>query len=51
MIVNCWLFHKGFSIGISGTIADPGTMNYISQTIAKHKANVAQIIDDGTQDN
>jgi DNA-directed RNA polymerase II subunit RPB1 len=50
MIVNYWLFHNGFSIGIGDTIADPKTMNHISQTIADRKANVAQIIEDATQD-
>lgn len=50
MIVNYWLFHNGFSIGIGDTIADPGTMNHISQTIADRKANVTQIIEDATQD-
>ncbi|KAF9466907.1 beta and beta-prime subunits of DNA dependent RNA-polymerase [Collybia nuda] len=49
-IVNYWLFHNGFSIGIGDTIADPGTMDYITKTIAERKANVAQIIDDATQD-
>jgi DNA-directed RNA polymerase II subunit RPB1 len=29
MIINYWLFHNGFSIGIGDTIADPKTMNHI----------------------
>ncbi|KAL0945704.1 hypothetical protein HGRIS_014853 [Hohenbuehelia grisea] len=49
-IVNYWLFHNGFSIGIGDTIADQKTMAYITQTIAESKANVAQIIDDATHD-
>ena len=29
-VVNYWLFHNGFSIGIGDTIADPKTMQHIS---------------------
>jgi DNA-directed RNA polymerase II subunit RPB1 len=50
MIVNFWLFHNGFSIGIGDTIADHGTMSYITQNIAERKANVTQFIDDATHD-
>ena len=50
MIVNFWLFHNGFSIGIGDTIADHNTMSYITQTIAERKNNVTQIIDDATHD-
>ncbi|GLB36718.1 putative DNA-dependent RNA polymerase catalyzes the transcription of DNA into RNA using the four ribonucleoside triphosphates as substrates [Lyophyllum shimeji] len=50
MVVNYWLFHNGFSIGIGDTIADPKTMAYITQTIAESKTNVAQIIDDAYHD-
>ncbi|KAG5643823.1 DNA-directed RNA polymerase II subunit rpb1 [Asterophora parasitica] len=50
MVVNYWLFHNGFSIGIGDTIADPKTMAYITQTIAESKANVAQVIDDAYHD-
>ncbi|KAF6751321.1 RNA polymerase II large subunit [Ephemerocybe angulata] len=50
MVVNYWLFHNGFSIGIGDTIADAGTMSYITQTIAESKAKVATIIEDATQD-
>jgi DNA-directed RNA polymerase II subunit RPB1 len=50
MVVNFWLFHNGFSIGIGDTIADSATRAYITQTIADRKANVAQIIDDATND-
>ncbi|THH07234.1 hypothetical protein EW146_g9383 [Bondarzewia mesenterica] len=49
-VVNFWLFHNGFSIGIGDTIADKGTMAYITQHIAERKANVQQIIDDATHD-
>jgi DNA-directed RNA polymerase II subunit RPB1 len=45
MVVNFWLFHNGFSIGIGDTIADYGTMQYITKTIAERKAKVAEIIE------
>ncbi|KAL0059361.1 DNA-directed RNA polymerase II core subunit rpo21 [Marasmius tenuissimus] len=50
MVVNFWLFHNGFSIGIGDTIADTGTMSFITKTIAESKANVAKIIDDAYHD-
>jgi DNA-directed RNA polymerase II subunit RPB1 len=50
MIVNFWLFHNGFSIGIGDTIADHNTMSYITQNIAERKATVTQFIDDATHD-
>jgi DNA-directed RNA polymerase II subunit RPB1 len=50
MVVNYWLFHNGFSISIGDTIADYGTMEVITKTIAECKANVAQIIEDATRD-
>lgn len=49
-VVNYWLFHNGFSIGIGDTIADTGTMDFITQTIAERKSNVTQIIEDATHD-
>ena len=48
MIVNFWLFHNGFSIGIGDTIADHNTMSYITQNIAERKANVTQFIEGAT---
>ncbi|KAJ7924363.1 hypothetical protein B0H13DRAFT_1978078 [Mycena leptocephala] len=50
MVVNFWLFHNGFSIGIGDTIADHGTMSYITQKIAECKQNVVGIIEDATHD-
>ncbi|KAK1233442.1 DNA-directed RNA polymerase II core subunit rpo21, partial [Marasmius sp. AFHP31] len=50
MVVNFWLFHNGFSIGIGDTIADTGTMSFITKTIAESKANVSKIIDDAYHD-
>ncbi|KAF9034222.1 beta and beta-prime subunits of DNA dependent RNA-polymerase [Hymenopellis radicata] len=49
-IVNFWLFHNGFSIGIGDTIADTKTMEHITKTIAEKKAQVQQIIEDATHD-
>ncbi|EGO19737.1 DNA-directed RNA polymerase II, subunit 1 [Serpula lacrymans var. lacrymans S7.9] len=50
MVVNFWLFHNGFSIGIGDTIADTKTMSYITQQISSQKVKVAGIIDDATHD-
>ncbi|KAK7040592.1 DNA-directed RNA polymerase subunit [Favolaschia claudopus] len=50
MVVNYWLFHNGFSIGIGDTIADRGTMSFITQKIASCKENVVKIIEDATHD-
>ena len=50
MVVNYWLFHNGFSIGIGDTIADQKTMAYITQHIAERKQNVANIIEDAYHD-
>jgi len=40
-IVNYWLFHNGFSIGIGDTVADKKTMKYITEQIKIRKTNVA----------
>lgn len=50
MVVNFWLFHNGFSIGIGDTIADSHTMSVITSIISKHKGNVGRIIEDATHD-
>ncbi len=50
MVVDFWLFHNGFSIGIGDTIAHPKRMSYIAQTIAERKVNIAKVIEDATQD-
>ncbi|PCH33167.1 RNA polymerase II large subunit [Wolfiporia cocos MD-104 SS10] len=49
-VVNYWLFHNGFSIGIGDTIADRKTMESIQQQIAMHRENVAKVIEDATHD-
>ncbi|KAG6916931.1 DNA-directed RNA polymerase II subunit rpb1 [Tephrocybe rancida] len=50
MVVNYWLFHNGFSIGIGDTIADPKTMDYITKRIQQSKTEVAEIIDNAYHD-
>jgi DNA-directed RNA polymerase II subunit RPB1 len=50
MVVNYWLFHNGFSIGIGDTIADQTTMAFITQHIAERKQNVADVIEDAYHD-
>ena len=49
-VVNYWLFHNGFSIGIGDTIADRQTMDYIQKQIAERKQNVQQIVSDAYHD-
>ncbi|KAK9467549.1 hypothetical protein V1512DRAFT_237214 [Lipomyces arxii] len=43
-VVNYWLLHNGFSIGIGDTIADEKTMQNITNTIYQAKSEVQQII-------
>jgi len=50
MVVNFWLFHNGFSIGIGDTIAGPKVMSYITQRISEKKQLVAEIIKDAFHD-
>lgn len=49
-VVNWWLFHNGFSIGIGDTIADKDTMSHITQRIKKAKERVAEFIQQGQLD-
>lgn len=49
-VVNYWLFHNGFSIGIGDTIADKGTMTVITDRVAKAKSRVADLIRTGHLD-
>lgn len=50
MIVNYWLFHNGFSIGIGDTIADLQTMQGVSERIQAAKKEVALLIDRANND-
>ena len=43
-VVNYWLLHNGFSIGIGDTVADKATTANINETIARAKAGVMDLI-------
>lgn len=45
-VVNYWLLHNGFSIGIGDTIADRATMRDIAETIAEAKRKVQGLIEE-----
>ncbi|SGZ56963.1 CIC11C00000000390 [Sungouiella intermedia] len=45
-VVNYWLLHNGFSIGIGDTIADKETMKNVTTTIQEAKQKVQEIIMD-----
>ncbi len=45
-VVNYWLLHNGFSIGIGDTIADAQTMRDVNKTIQEAKQKVQEIIID-----
>ncbi|KDN42992.1 putative RPO21-DNA-directed RNA polymerase II, 215 kd subunit [Tilletiaria anomala UBC 951] len=49
-VVNFWLLHNGFSIGIGDTVADAAVAKYITETIATAKREVEQFIDDARFD-
>ena len=49
-VVNFWLLHHGFSIGIGDTIPDKGTMATITNFIETAKREVSQIILDAQED-
>ncbi|KAI0271722.1 RNA polymerase II large subunit [Gloeopeniophorella convolvens] len=44
-IVNYWLFHNGFSIGIGDTIADLETMKSVKSLISHHKRRVQRVVE------
>jgi DNA-directed RNA polymerase II subunit RPB1 len=50
MVVNFWLFHNGFSISISDTIAGPKVMSYITSRIGEKKQLVTEIIEGAYHD-
>lgn len=43
-IVNYWLLHNGFSVGIGDTIPDMKTLDGIEEAIEKQKSEVAKLI-------
>jgi DNA-directed RNA polymerase II subunit RPB1 len=42
-VINYWLLHNGFSIGIGDTIPDKGTIEKIEEAITKEKDEVATL--------
>ncbi|KAI9756566.1 MAG: DNA-directed RNA polymerase II subunit RPB1 [Lichina confinis] len=42
-VVNYWLLHNGFSIGIGDLVPDKGTIERIENAVNKHKAAVSEI--------
>ncbi|KAI9885625.1 MAG: hypothetical protein M1823_002587 [Watsoniomyces obsoletus] len=42
-VVNYWLLHYGFSIGIGDTIPDQNTISGIQHAVTQHKEEVAEI--------
>jgi DNA-directed RNA polymerase II subunit RPB1 len=49
-IVNYWLFHNGFSIGIGDTIADKATMTFVNEKISEKKEIVRNLIQQAQKD-
>jgi DNA-directed RNA polymerase II subunit RPB1 len=49
-IVNWWLLHHGFSLGIGDTVPDPATADKIASEVAKAKAKVEDIVKEATKD-
>ena len=44
-VINYWLLHNGFSIGIGDTVPDAGTVEKIQGEVNKKKKEVAEITD------
>ena len=49
-VVNYWLLHNGFSVGIGDTIPDEETVHKIQAAIAEKKAEVEQTTDEAVHD-
>lgn len=48
-VVNYWLLHNGFSIGIGDTIPDKNTIQQIEDAVNKQKEDVAEITRSATE--
>ena len=48
-VVNHWLLHNGFSIGIGDTIPDRATIQQIEEAVTKQKEEVAEITRSATE--
>ena len=44
LMVNYWLLHRGFSVGIADTVADMSTMDDINNIINSSKSQVRELI-------
>jgi len=49
-IVNWWLLHNGFSLGVGDAVPDPATADKIAEAIAKSKIDVEDIVKEATKD-
>ncbi|KAF2820636.1 beta and beta-prime subunits of DNA dependent RNA-polymerase [Ophiobolus disseminans] len=49
-IVNWWLLHNGFSMGVGDAVPDPATADKIAEAIAKSKVDVEDIVKLATND-
>ncbi|TGO54691.1 hypothetical protein BCON_0103g00020 [Botryotinia convoluta] len=47
-VINYWLLHNGFSIGIGDTIPNKETIEQIEKAIAKQKAEVTELVEKAT---
>ncbi|KZO99631.1 beta and beta-prime subunits of DNA dependent RNA-polymerase [Calocera viscosa TUFC12733] len=48
-VVNYWLFHNGFSIGIGDTVPDKPTEKFIMANIEQAKEEVRKVIEEATK--
>ncbi|KAH7103209.1 beta and beta-prime subunits of DNA dependent RNA-polymerase [Auriculariales sp. MPI-PUGE-AT-0066] len=49
-IVDYWLFHTGFSIGIGDTVADDNTMDAVKKRVAVARNNVNKLLKESSMD-
>ncbi|CAO1637933.1 unnamed protein product [Parajaminaea phylloscopi] len=49
-VVNYWLLHNGFSIGIGDTVADKATAAFVTEAINNAKTEVMRLIEDARMD-
>ena len=47
LVINAWLIHWGFSIGVGDTVADEATMFEIARIIDEKKDKVAELVKQG----
>lgn len=49
-VVNFWLLHNGFSIGIGDTVADKATAAFVTSAIQQAKTEVMRLLEDARLD-